>query len=207
MKVIWTSAVSLVLLAQAASAQSLGDFARKERERRKAQEQKGGIQVSTDEVRSGKLDLSPQLDPARKGDLDYLLQQLSHPKASAELLEAFVPLKDQALPKLLPLLGSTDPFKRVAPATVLMVLGSSEGLASMARMLDEAAGPPPSPSASVAAASTGQNAAKGAEGTSTSAAPVQKPPAPASAASLSPEALSKKMGQNRLFGYALEGTK
>lgn len=134
MKTFWASTLSVFLLVQAALAQSLGDLARKERER-KAQQQKAGVEITTDEVRSGKLDFSPPLDPARKGDLDYLLQQLSHPKASLELLAAFVPLKDRALPRLLSMLGSPDPMKRLAPATVLMVLGNTEGLASVARLL------------------------------------------------------------------------
>lgn len=137
MRFVGGLAISLILIAQASSAQSLGDLARKERER-KAKEQQTGVKVTTDEVASGKLDLSPPLDPARKGDLDYLLQQLSHPKVSPELLAAFVPLKDGAVPRLLPMLGSTDPLKRVAPATVLMVLGKREGLGAMAHMVGEA---------------------------------------------------------------------
>ena len=42
------------------------------------------------------------------------------------------------------MLGSADPVKRVAPATVLTVLGNSEGLAAMARMLDESIAAAPS---------------------------------------------------------------
>jgi len=82
--------------------------------------------------------LSPPLDPARKGDLEYLLQQLSRPKVTPELLSALLPLKDRAMPKLVSTLGSTDPIKRVAPATALIALGNTEGLAAMARMLLEA---------------------------------------------------------------------
>jgi hypothetical protein len=138
MRVLWGLTISLVLLAQAAAAQqSLADLARKERER-KAAEQKSGVEVTTDELRGGQVDFNPPLDPARKGDLDYLLQQLSRPRATPELLGAFVPLKAQAVPRLLPLLLSTDPLKRVAPATVLTVLGNSEGMVAMARMLDDA---------------------------------------------------------------------
>ena len=130
--------ISLILVAQVAAAQqSLGDLARKERER-KAQQQKPGVEVTTDELTRGKLDLAPPLDPTRKGDLEYLLQQLSHPRATPELLAAFIPLKAQAVPRLLPMLLTADSLNRVAPATVLTVLGNSEGLASMARMLDEA---------------------------------------------------------------------
>jgi hypothetical protein len=114
MKILGGCILSFVVLAQLAAAQSLGDLARK-----------------------GKVELSPPLDPARKGDLDYLLQQLSHPRTTPELLAAFVPFKVQATPRLIPMLGSTDPVKRVAPATVLTVLGNSQGLAAMARMLDD----------------------------------------------------------------------
>jgi hypothetical protein len=138
MRALWGLPIGLIVLAQVALAQqSLGDLARKERER-KAEQQKSSIEVTTDELRRAKLDLAPPLDPARKGDLEYLLQQLSHPRATPELLGAFIPLKAQAVPRLLTMLLSTDSLKRVAPATVLMVLGNSEGLAAMARMLDEA---------------------------------------------------------------------
>jgi hypothetical protein len=138
MRVLWGLVISLILVAQAAVAQqSLGDLARKERER-KAKQEKLSVEVTTDELTRGKLDLAPPLDPARKGDLEYLLQQLSHPRATPELLAAFIPLKAQAVPRLLPMLLSTDSLKRVAPATVLMVLGNTEGLTSMGRMLDEA---------------------------------------------------------------------
>lgn len=137
MKTLLALTISLMVLTQAAAAQSLADLARKERER-KAKEQKSSVQVTTDEVKAGKLDLSPPLDPARKGDLEYLLQQLSHPRASNELLAAFVPLKDRAIPKLVPLLSTPEPLKRVAPATVLTVLGNSEGIAAMAHMLGDA---------------------------------------------------------------------
>lgn len=134
MKTIWASAIIVFFVLRAAAAQSLGDLARQERER-KAQQQKGSVQITTDEVRAGKLDFSPPLDPARKGDLDYLLQQLSHPKTSPELLAAFIPLKDRAVPKLLPMLSSPESLKRLAPATVLMVLGNAEGVAAVARLL------------------------------------------------------------------------
>lgn len=137
MKKVWGWGVSLALLAQAAAGQSLGDLARKERER-KAQQEQTAIKVTTDEVRKGKLDLSPPLDPARKGDLEYLLQQLARPRVTVELLASFVPLQDRAIPRLLTLVGSTDPLKRVAPATVLIVLGNTEGVAAMARMLVDA---------------------------------------------------------------------
>jgi hypothetical protein len=130
--------ISLILVAQVVVAQqSLGDLARKERER-KAKQEKASVEVTTEELARGKLDLTPPLDPARKGDLEYLLQQLSHPRATPELLATFIPLKAQAVPRLLPMLLTTDSPKRVAPATVLMVLGNTEGLASMGRMLDEA---------------------------------------------------------------------
>jgi hypothetical protein len=128
--------LSLVMLAQLAAAQSLGDLARKERERR-AKQQRPIVSVETDEIRKGQVELSPPLDPARKGDLEYLLQQLSYPRTTPELLAAFVPFKAQATPRLTSMLGSTEPVKRVAPATVLTVLGNSEGLAAMARMLDD----------------------------------------------------------------------
>jgi len=137
MKSAWGLIISLVLLAQVAAAQSLGDLARKERER-KAKQEKPRVQVDTDELRKGKVELSPPLDPARKGDLEYLLQQLSHPRTSAELFAAFIPLKEQAIPRLQPMLMSTDPLKRVAPANVLTVLGKTEGVVAMAHMLDEA---------------------------------------------------------------------
>lgn len=133
----WGLLIAVMLLAQTAAAQSLGELARKERER-KAQQEKAPVKVSTDELKAGKLDLSPPLDPARKNDLEYLLQQLAHPKASPDLLAAFVPHKAPAIPRLVSLLGSTDPLKRVAPATVLTVLGDSQGVAAMAGMLGEA---------------------------------------------------------------------
>jgi hypothetical protein len=194
MKVISLSAIGLLLLVEAASAQSLGDLARKERQR-KAQEQKATIQLSTDELRIGKFDVSPALDPARKSDLDYLLQQLSHPKASPELLGALVPLKDRAVPRLIALIFSTDPFKRVAPATALTALGSSEGLTAMARLLGEATEAAQSAPASPPAASTQTpDAAKGT--------PTTTGPAPSS-----DEELRRKIEQSRLFAYALEGTK
>ncbi len=198
MTVICLSVLSLALLVPAAAAQSLGDFARKERER-KAQEQKASVQVSTDELRTGKLDLSPPLDPRRKSDLDYLLQQLSHPKASAELLAAFAPLKDQAVPRLLPLLGSTDSLKRVAPATALIVLGNTEGLGAMARVLNDAmeaaqSAAPPAPDQTQPPA-----AAKASSGQPTTPA--------ASAAPASDEVLRKRIEQSRIYGYAFEGTK
>lgn len=136
MNIVRAMAVGILLLVQSAAAQSLGDLARQERER-KAKEQKAGVAITTDEVKAGKLDVSPPLDPARKGDLDYLLQKLSHPRVTPELLAAFVPLKGTAVPRLLPMLGSTDPLKRVGPATVLIALGSSDGVASMARLLSD----------------------------------------------------------------------
>ena len=138
MRTLWGLVISLILVAQVVVAQqSLGDLARKERER-KAKQEKASVEVTTEELARGKLDLTPPLDPARKGDLEYLLQQLSHPRATAELLATFIPLKAQAVPRLLPMLLTTDSPRRVAPATVLMVLGNTEGLASMGRMLDEA---------------------------------------------------------------------
>ena len=137
MKNLWALTFTLTLGAQVAAAQSLGDLARKERER-KAQQEQSSVSITTDEVRRGKLDLSPPLDPARKSDLEYLLQQLSRPRSSPELLAAFIPLKDQAIPRLIPLLSSVEPLKRVAPATVLTVLRNSEGLAAMANLLVEA---------------------------------------------------------------------
>jgi len=137
MRSAWGLFISLVLLAQVAAAQSLGELARQERER-KAKQDKPSVHVETDELRTGKVELSPPLDSARKGDLEYLLQQLSHPRTSAELFAAFIPLKEQAIPRLLPMLMSTDPLKRVAPANVLTVLGRTEGIAAMAHMLDEA---------------------------------------------------------------------
>lgn len=209
MKIIWTLGASLLLLVEALAAQSLGDLARQERER-KAKEQKAGIRLSTDEVRSRRFGLSPPLDPARKGDLDYLLQQLSYPKASPEVLAALVSLQDRALPKLLSMLASPDPIKRIAPATALTVLGNSEGLATLARLLNDATeaasspATPPQPAAAkatpissgatAAATSTAQPAAPQAEKASSSAAP-------------SAEALRKKIEQSRTFGYALEGAK
>ncbi len=137
MKKYWGLAISLVLLAQVAAAQSLGDLARKERERR-AQQEKAGIEVTTDHIKKGQVDLSPPLDPARKGDLDYLLQQLSHPRVSPELLAAFLPHRANAIPKLLPMLSSADALKRVGPATVLIVLGKSEGVVAVADLLVQA---------------------------------------------------------------------
>jgi len=137
MKSAWGLFISLVLLAQVAAAQSLGELARQERER-KAKQEKPSIHVETDELRKGKVELSPPLDPARKGDLEYLLQQLSHPRTSTELFAAFIPLKEQAIPRLQPMLMSTDPLRRVAPANVLTVLGRTEGIVAMAHMLDEA---------------------------------------------------------------------
>jgi hypothetical protein len=129
--------LALALLAPCAAAQSLADLARKEKERKAQEGQKPAVEVETDALRKGKVEFAPKLDPARKGDLDYLLQQLSNPRPTAELLSAFVPLKEQAIPRLTPLLLSAEPTRRVAPATVLIVLGSSEGLGAMARMLDE----------------------------------------------------------------------
>jgi hypothetical protein len=206
MKMIWTLGASLFLLAEALAGQSLGDLARQERER-KAKEQKASIQVSTDEVRSGRFDLSPPLDPARKGNLDYLLQQLSHPKPSPELLAALVPLKEGALPKLLSLLASPDPIKRIAPATALTVLGNSEGLATLAHLLNDlteaaaSGATPPQPAAAKttaqaagAAASAAQPAARQAEKASSSMAP-------------SAEALRKKIEQSRILSYALDSAK
>lgn len=137
MKNLWALAFTLALVTELAAAQSLGELARKERER-KAQQEKSSVSITTDEVRRGKLDLSPPLDPARKGDLEYLLQQLSRPRSSPELLAAFIPHKAQAIPRLVTLLSNVEPLKRVAPATVLTVLGNSEGLAAMANLLVEA---------------------------------------------------------------------
>lgn len=179
MKLFIASALSLGLLVQAASAQSLGDFARKERERR-AQQQKSSIQVSTDDLRAGKFDLSPPLDPARKSDLDYLLQQLSHPKPSPELLAAIVPLKDRAVPRLVQLLASTDPLKRMAPAAALTVLGDSEGLAAMAQLL-------------ISGQAESAPAAEGEKGSSS--------------ATSSDVAMRQKLEENRVFTYALDETK
>ncbi|MBI4166361.1 MAG: hypothetical protein HY508_11570 [Acidobacteria bacterium] len=129
--------LTLVLLAACAAAQSLGDIARKEKERKAQQERKPAVTVETDALRKGKVELAPRLEPTRKGDLDYLVQQLSHPRPTSELLSAFVPLKDQAIPRVATLLLSAEPTRRIAPAAVLTVLGSSEGLGAMARMLDE----------------------------------------------------------------------
>lgn len=137
MKVLWASVINAIFLAHAAWPQSLGDLARQERER-KAKESKPSVSVTSDEVVSGKLDISPRVDPARKGDLDYLLGLLAHPRMSPELLAAFVPLSDRALPRLQSMLGSPEPLKRVGPATVLMVLNHSEGLAAMAQALSAA---------------------------------------------------------------------
>ncbi|MGA2630196.1 MAG: hypothetical protein ABSG54_08255 [Terriglobia bacterium] len=126
----------LALLVPCAAAQSLGDLARQERER-KAQQQKAAVSVETDELRKGKVELAPPLDPARKGDLDYLLQQLARPRPTPELLSALIPLKEQAVPRLLPLLLSAEATKRVAPAVALIVLGKTEALAATAHLLDE----------------------------------------------------------------------
>lgn len=152
MRIAFGTILAFVLLTQLAAAQSLADLARKERER-KAQQDKPSIVVETDALRKGKVDLTPNLDPARKGDLDYLLQQLYHPQPTPELLEAFVPLKEQAVPRVKPLLLSAEATRRVAPATVLTVLGVSDGLGAMARMLDEsiAAAKPPTSDDSAAA--------------------------------------------------------
>ena len=128
--------LTLALLVPCAAAQSLGDLARKERER-KAQQQKAAVSVETDELRKGKAELAPPLDPARKGDLDYLLQQLARPRPTTELLAALIPLKEQAVPRLLPLLLSSEPMKRVAPAVALIVLGKAEALTATAHLLDE----------------------------------------------------------------------
>ncbi len=198
MTVICLAVLSLALVVRAAAAQSLGDFARKERER-KAQEQKASVQVSTDELRTGKLDLSPPLDPRRKSDLDYLLQQLSHAKASAELLSAFVPLKDRAVPRLLPLLGSTDSLRRVAPATALMVLGNTEGLGAVARLLSDAM---------EAAQSAALPSPDQTQPPATTKASSGQPMTPvASAAPASDDVLRKRIEQSRIYGYAFEGTK
>jgi hypothetical protein len=137
MKVLWASAISAIFLAHTALPQSLGDLARQERER-KAKEPKSNVMVTSDEVAKGKLDISPRVDPARKGDLDYLLGLLAHPRVSTELLAAFVPLSDQALPRLQSMLGSPEPLKRVGPGTVLMTFRHSEGLAAMAQVLSAA---------------------------------------------------------------------
>ncbi len=137
MKTILGFVIALTLMAQCAAGQSLGELARKEKERKAQQEQKPAVEVDTDALRKGKVELAPKLDPARKGDLDYLIQQLSYPRPTPELLSAFVPLKDQAIPRLTPLLSSAESTRRIAPATVLTVLGSTEGLGAMARMLDE----------------------------------------------------------------------
>ena len=136
MKNLWGLVISLILLVQVAAAQSLGNLARKERERKSKQEA-SSVEVTTDHIKKGKVDLSPPLDPARKGDLNYLLDQLAHPRTTPDLLAAFIPHKDAAMPRLISMLGSTDPMKRVAPAEVLTVLGHSEGLAAMGRMLVE----------------------------------------------------------------------
>jgi hypothetical protein len=137
MKTVSGWVVIVLLLAQGAAAQSLGELAKKEKERKAQQQQKPTVTVETDALRKGKVELTPRLDPARKGDLEYLLQQLSHPRATPELLAAFVPLMEQAIPRVTPLLLSAEATRRVAPATVLTVLGDSEGLGAMARMLDE----------------------------------------------------------------------
>jgi hypothetical protein len=137
MRYLLTTMLALLLCGQAASAQSLGELARKERERR-AKQQQQGVTVTTDELKRGKLDLSPPLDPARKDDLNYLLEQLAHPKTNPDLLAALVPHQEQAAPRIVSLLGSTDPLKRVSPAAALIVLGNSEGVASMASLLAEA---------------------------------------------------------------------
>jgi hypothetical protein len=129
--------LTLVLLAEFAAAQSLGELAKKEKERKAQQQQQPAVSVETDALRKGKVELTPKLDPARKGDLEYLLQQLAQPRPTPELLAAFVPLQEQAIPRVTPLLLSADPIRRIAPATVLTVLGNTEGLAAMARMLDE----------------------------------------------------------------------
>jgi len=129
--------LTLALMAQCAAGQSVADLARKEKERKAKQDQPPAVVVETDALRKGKVEFTPKLDPARKGDLDYLVQQLHHPRPSAELLSAFVPLKDQAIPRVTPLLLSAEHDRRISPATVLTVLGSTEGLGAMARLLDE----------------------------------------------------------------------
>jgi hypothetical protein len=128
---------AFVVLAQCAAAQSLADLARKEKERKAQQGDKPAVEVETDALRKGKVEYTPKLDPARKGDLEYLLQQLSNPRPTGELLSAFVPLKNEAVPRVASLLLSAEPARRVGPATVLTALGSSDGLGAMARMLDE----------------------------------------------------------------------
>src|SRR5690349_15173392 len=140
MKPIGFLALGLALIIERGFAQSLGDLARKERER-KSQEQKASVQVSTDQLTTGKLELSPPLDTGKKGDLEYLLQQLAHPKPSPELLAALIPLKDRAVPKLVTMLENSNPFRRIAPATALTVLGRSDGLVSLARLLTDASKP------------------------------------------------------------------
>jgi hypothetical protein len=209
MKTFRALAVSL-LLVQAAAAQSLGDLARQERER-KAKAQNVGVSITTDEVRAGKVDVSPALDPSRKGDLNYLLQQLAHPSVTPELLAAIIPLGDRATPRLLGMLGSTDPLKRVAPARALIVLGNTEGGASMARLLDDST--EAAARAALTAASTGGNAKPG---DATSAAPGRAPTssmgpaataAPPGDATVSRDAFSQRMETTRESSYALATTR
>lgn len=136
MKIAWILALDLILGVEFAAGQSLGDLARQERERR-AKQQQTAVEVTTDDLAKGKVEVNPPLDKSRLGDLNYLLQQLSRPRVSPELLRAILPLKDQALPKVTSLLERTDPLERVAPATTLTVLGKSEGLATMAHLLND----------------------------------------------------------------------
>lgn len=137
MRIASSVVLTVILIAECAAAQSLADLARKEKERKAQQEHQPAVVVETDALRKGKVEFAPKLDPARKGDLDYLVQQLYHPRPSAELLSAFVPLKDHTIPRVTPLVLSAEPDRRIAPATVLTVLGSTEGLGAMARLLDE----------------------------------------------------------------------
>jgi thiol-disulfide isomerase/thioredoxin len=130
--------MGLIFVVQPAGAQSLGDLARQQREQR-AKGQDVVTTVDSDDLLSGR-HVGGQLDPARKGDLDYLLGLLSRPNPSPELLGAFVPLKERAIPRLLPLLTSGEGLKCLAPATVLIVLGKSEGLGAAARALQEVTG-------------------------------------------------------------------
>ncbi len=210
MKIIWTLIGSLVFLVPAASPQSLGDLARQERER-KVKEQKPAVEITTDEVGHGKLDVTAHLDRARKGDLNYLLGQLSRPQVSTELLNAFLPLKDQAIPKLLPLLGSTDPIKRVGPSIVLMVLGNTEGLAIMARLLGDASEAASGMAAAITASSTAAAApapsTAAAGSTSTTAAAGSAPSTPAARAAPQEDLVRQQMEANREINYALNAAK
>ena len=128
--------------------------------------------VSAAEASPGRADVTPPLDPNRKGDLYYLVEQTSYPRVSTELLTAMLPYYDLAIPQLMVLQNRSNPREQIGPATILIVFGVSDAVGTLSQTLNKL----------MDAASANESGKKG--------------------GAVSAEAFRRKMNANKAAGYA-----